>query len=76
MSRKKGKMISSPYSKNSIPLITKAMVESAKVVYSSGFFLTVSPDSMLKVAEHAGNNGKHFAMNLSAPFLCQFFKGS
>jgi len=51
-----------------------AMVESAKVVYSSGFFLTVSPDSMLKVAEHAGNNGKHFAMNLSAPFLCQFFK--
>ena len=41
---------------------------------SSGFFLTVSPDSMIKVAEHAGNHGKHFAMNLSAPFLAQFFK--
>merc|ERR1711923_680239 len=52
-----------------------AMVEAAKVFYSSGFFLTVSPDSMLKVAEHAGTTGKHFAMNLSAPFLCQFFKG-
>ena len=51
-----------------------AMVEAAKVFYSSGFFLTVSPDSMLKVAQHAGTTGKHFAMNLSAPFLCQFFK--
>jgi len=29
---------------------------------------------MIKVAEHAGLTGKHFAMNLSAPFLCQFFK--
>ena len=29
---------------------------------------------MIKVAEHAGNHGKHFAMNLSAPFLAQFFK--
>merc|ERR1712029_775158 len=45
-----------------------------KIFYSSGFFLTVSPDSMIKVAEHAGLTGKHFAMNLSAPFLCQFFK--
>jgi len=51
-----------------------ALVEGAKVVYSSGFFLTVSPDSMIKVAEHAGVTGKHFAMNLSAPFLAQFFK--
>ena len=29
---------------------------------------------MIKVAEHAGTHGKHFAMNLSAPFLAQFFK--
>jgi len=48
-----------------------ALVEAAKVFYSSGFFLTVSPESMLKVAGHAGANGKHFAMNLSAPFLVQ-----
>ena len=52
-----------------------ALVEGAKIFYSSGFFLTVSPDSMLKVAQHAGSSaGKHFAMNLSAPFLSQFFK--
>lgn len=51
------------------------LVKAAKIFYSSGFFLTVSPDSMLKVAQHAGSTeGKHFAMNLSAPFLCQFFK--
>ncbi len=52
-----------------------ALVEAAKVFYSSGFFLTVSPDSMLKVAEHVGSTpGKRFGMNLSAPFLCEFFK--
>ncbi len=50
-----------------------SMVEKAKAYYSSGFFLTVSPESMLKVAQHAVDNGKIFAMNLSAPFLPQFF---
>lgn len=49
------------------------VVEAAKIYYSSGFFLTVSPDSMVKVAEHAVAEGKIFAMNLSAPFLPQFF---
>ena len=50
------------------------IVESARIFYSAGFFLTVSPDSMLKVAEHAQKTGKNFCMNLSAPFLCEFFK--
>eukprot|EP00128_Syssomonas_multiformis_P012371 Colp12_sorted_trinity150504_noHs@19494 len=49
-------------------------VEQAKVFYISGFFLTVSPDSILEVAKHASETGKTFAMNLSAPFLVQFFK--
>ena len=40
---------------------------------SSGFFLTVSAESMLKVAGHAVDTGKVFAMNLSAPFLAEFF---
>lgn len=50
-----------------------SLVEKAKFYYVAGFFLTVSPESMLAVAEHASQNGKVFCMNLSAPFLCQFF---
>jgi adenosine kinase len=52
-----------------------AIVERAKVFYSAGFFLTVSVESMIKVAKHAANSGKIYCMNLSAPFLCEFFKG-
>jgi len=49
-------------------------VEEAKFFYISGFFLTVSPDSIMEVAKHAAEKNKTFIMNLSAPFLCQFFK--
>jgi adenosine kinase len=50
-----------------------AVVESAKAFYSAGFFLTVCPEAMLKVAKHAAETGKQYAVNLSAPFLPQFF---
>ncbi|XP_034753881.1 adenosine kinase-like isoform X1 [Etheostoma cragini] len=50
------------------------LVEKAKVYYIAGFFLTVSSESILKVAKHASENNKLFCMNLSAPFICQFFK--
>ncbi|XP_016090428.1 adenosine kinase-like [Sinocyclocheilus grahami] len=40
----------------------------------SGFFLTVSLESILKVAKHASENNKIFCLNLSAPFICEFFK--
>merc|ERR1711936_529655 len=49
-------------------------VESAKVVYSAGFFLTVSVDSMLKVGKYCAANNRTYCLNLSAPFLIQFFK--
>ncbi|XP_071377424.1 adenosine kinase isoform X1 [Centroberyx affinis] len=51
-----------------------ALVEKAKVYYIAGFFLTVSLESILKVAKHASENNKLFGLNLSAPFICQFFK--
>jgi len=52
-----------------------SVVEKAKIFYSAGFFITVSPDSMLKVAKHASEHAdKKFCVNLSAPFICQFFK--
>ncbi|KAM6951669.1 adenosine kinase b isoform 2-T2 [Aplochiton taeniatus] len=50
------------------------LVEKAKVYYIAGFFLTVSPESILKVAKHASDNNKIFGLNLSAPFISQFFK--
>ncbi|CAN6723656.1 unnamed protein product [Malus baccata var. baccata] len=51
-----------------------ALVEKAKYIYIAGFFLTVSPDSIQLVVEHAAANNKVFSMNLSAPFICEFFK--
>lgn len=51
-----------------------ALVDDAKFYYIAGFFLTVSPESIMEVAKHACKNNKTFMMNLSAPFLCQFFK--
>eukprot|EP00090_Calanus_glacialis_P024714 TRINITY_DN383_c0_g1_i1.p1 TRINITY_DN383_c0_g1~~TRINITY_DN383_c0_g1_i1.p1 ORF type:complete len:343 (-),score=107.74 TRINITY_DN383_c0_g1_i1:64-1092(-) len=51
-----------------------ALVTSARCVYSAGFFLTVSVESMLKVAKQCSLNNRTYCLNLSAPFLCQFFK--
>ena len=50
-----------------------------RIIYLAFFFqqsfpLTVSPSSVLRIAKHAQESGKVFTMNLSAPFLCQFFK--
>ena len=50
-------------------------VENAELIYISGFFLTVSPESIMLVAKHATENNKIFTMNLSAPFIAQFFQG-
>merc|ERR1711997_854313 len=49
-------------------------VKAAQVGYSAGFFLTVSVDSMLKVGKFCAENNKTYCLNLSAPFLIQFFK--
>ena len=45
-----------------------------KIYYSAGFFLTVSVDSMLHVAKQAVEKNKIYCLNLSAPFIVQFFK--
>ncbi|XP_060559716.1 uncharacterized protein LOC132719811 isoform X2 [Ruditapes philippinarum] len=50
------------------------LVETADFYYCAGFPLTVSPPTILRLAKHSHENGKTFCMNLSAPFLCQFFK--
>merc|ERR1719258_694309 len=45
-----------------------AILEKAKIVYSSGFFTTVSPDSLKLISEVCDTDGKTFCFNLSAPF--------
>lgn len=58
-------------------LVTKEvwqLIQEADFFYIAGFFLTVSNESILEVGEHAVEENKVFSMNLSAPFLCQFFK--
>ena len=47
------------------------LVEAARVIYSAGFFITVSPESILAVAKHCTEQGKIYCMNLSAPFISE-----
>eukprot|EP00160_Parvularia_atlantis_P018992 Unigene7250_Nuclearia_a/m.22260 Unigene7250_Nuclearia_a/g.22260 ORF Unigene7250_Nuclearia_a/g.22260 Unigene7250_Nuclearia_a/m.22260 type:complete len:345 (-) Unigene7250_Nuclearia_a:107-1141(-) len=50
-----------------------AYVEGAKFFYSTGYFVTVSPASIMRVAKHAAETNKIYAFNLAAPFVSQFF---
>jgi len=51
----------------------QALVNNAQYFYITGFFLTVSPETMIAVGEHALHHNKTFLLNLSAPFLIDFF---
>ena len=52
----------------------QALLGSTKIVYIAGFFLTVSVPTILAVGKHTSSTGKTLCMNLSAPFIPQFFK--
>lgn len=53
----------------------QAVVKGSKIIYSAGFFLTHASETMLACGKVASENPAHrYAINLSAPFLCQFFK--
>ncbi|KAL7983042.1 hypothetical protein Chor_013693 [Crotalus horridus] len=49
-------------------------LELTQAQLAMGFFLTVSPESIMKVATQASANNKIFSLNLSAPFISQFYK--
>lgn len=51
-----------------------AHVAAAQITYSAGFFLTVSPDTMVELGTRSAARGAVFSMNLSAPFLPHAFK--
>ena len=42
-----------------------------QVIYSAGFFITVSPESIMAAAKHCAENDKVYCMNISAPFIVQ-----
>jgi adenosine kinase len=48
-----------------------AILSAAKVIYSAGYFATVSPASMKIAREKAIETGALYCLNLSAPFLMQ-----
>lgn len=51
----------------------KAAIAAARIYYSSGFFLTVSPPAFQAVAAIAAAQQKIVAVNLAAPFIPSFF---
>lgn len=51
-----------------------SIIQATKAFYVGGYFLTVSPPSAMKLAKHAAETQKLFTLNLSAPFIPQFFK--
>ncbi|VDM70593.1 unnamed protein product, partial [Strongylus vulgaris] len=53
-----------------------AVIEKAQFFYIAGFFLTVSPPSIMHIAEHSYKHNKIFMFNLAAPFISQFFFGA
>lgn len=49
------------------------LIEAAKVFYVEGYFLTHGTESAVELAKKASEAGKVFVLNLSAPFIAQFF---
>merc|ERR1712224_1156647 len=43
----------------------------AKIIYSAGFFITVSPESIEKASEQTVKSGAIYCLNISAPFIVQ-----
>lgn len=52
----------------------KATIDAAEYFYITGYFLTVSTETIIKIGKIAAAANKPFLFNLSAPFLPQFFK--
>jgi len=53
--------------------VAKTAMETADILYSAGFFLTVSVPSVIRAGKYALANNKTLVLNFSAPFIVQFF---
>jgi len=49
------------------------VVHTAQYFYSTGYFITVSTETLVALGQHAAEHNKPFLFNLSAPFVIQFF---
>ncbi|KIM47421.1 hypothetical protein M413DRAFT_439090 [Hebeloma cylindrosporum] len=49
------------------------LIENAKYFYVEGYFLTHGVESALELSSKASAAGKTFVLNISAPFIAQFF---
>merc|ERR1711948_188960 len=47
------------------------VIEGAKIIYSAGFFVTVSQDAIKEASREQAKSDQIYCMNLSAPFLMQ-----
>jgi len=51
----------------------QSVVNHAQFFYSTGYFITVSTETLVAMGKHANEHNKPFLYNLSAPFVIQFF---
>ena len=51
-----------------------AHVENSQVFYITGFFFTSCFNGAARIAKYAKDNDRIFCLNLSAPFVVQYFK--
>jgi adenosine kinase len=50
------------------------LLDEFKVIYTTGFFLSSSAETLLKIADRTAKSHQLFGFNLSACFLIQVFK--
>jgi adenosine kinase len=48
-------------------------IQKAKVFYGTGYFLTVSSETLVSLGQYAAKTNKPFLTSLSAPFIVDFF---
>lgn len=52
----------------------RATVTYQKYIFRQGFFLAVSPESLMRIAKQAFEKNQIVALNVSAPFVLEFYK--
>lgn len=53
--------------------IEQQLLKRASIVYCAGYFLTTCPSVIIEAGKHTSAEGKVLAVNLSAPFILEYF---